>query len=386
MIGTALFTACAGTSRPAQRDKHANVREPAMLMTTQQLSRKIKLVAPEFREDAPERYVVKRGDTLWDIAGRFLKNPARWKEIWYANPQIKNPNLIYPGDILSYTTVGGKRMVQIAGSNSPARNRFTGRRTADGRPIYNVVPSVRVEPLYEPIPTIPKDVIFPFMSKNRVIDPGSLEDYPYVVAQADKGFISLTGRQKIYARSETGFDHQFYEVFREAKPIIDPEVGNVLAVEAIYVGELQLAKEANEDGVAEFVQVDSVNPLYPRDVLIPKEKAPAGEDLYFLPKLPEVSENVEVIRAIGTSGKYSASQFSTLLINAGRFSGVTEGDVFKIVRAKAQMGQGRDGEQFQLPDYEVGVGIVYKVEEDMAYLLVMSANDVIYPGDRLITP
>ncbi|PID66429.1 MAG: hypothetical protein CR975_02885 [Gammaproteobacteria bacterium] len=377
VVSVAMLTACTATSSPNNNLPVRKARAPA----------KIVRIAPEYRQDAPERYVVRRGDTLWGIASRFLKSPARWREIWHANPQIKNPNLIYPGDIISYVTVGGKRKLQVAGSNNPIRSRYTGRKTADGRPIYRVKPGVQTEYVDEPIPTIPKEAVYPFMSKNKVLEPGISSEYPYVVGQQDGSYISLSGRKEIYAKTDDGaFNHEEYDVFRETKPLNDPVTGESLGVEAVYVGHLRLVKNTNEDGVGTFVQTDSVNPLYPKDILIPHEEMVYGGDLNFLPKLAQLNEQAVVVRPIGASGYQNvSSQFGTILINVGS-GGVEPGDVFKVVRAGDRRSTGRDGESFRLPDYEVGVGMVYRTFENSSYALILNAYDTIYPGDRLVTP
>lgn len=381
IVGATLLTACANTNT-TQQPKGAE--KPRALQSAP--LKVIPVAPPEYREDAPNRYVVKRGDTLWGIAGKFLKNPARWKDVWYANPQIKNPNKIYPGDVIAYQTVGGQRMLQVAGSSNPIRGEFAGHRTADGRPVYNVSPSIRDEELSLPIPAVPKSIVYPFMTKNMVMEPGASQAYPYVVGQADGNFIALTGRQKIYAKTDTEFEAELYNVFRESSPINDPVTKEQLGVEAIYVGQLKLIKEANEDGVATFMQTDSVNPLYPDDILIVAEEIEIGADLNFMPKLPDFDDNVIVIRPLGAASPDTASQFSTVLINVGEDDGITEGDVFNIVRAAGQSGVGRDGESFRLPDYEVGMAMVYKTGDNTSYALIMNAYDVVYPGDRLVRP
>lgn len=374
----ALLGACASTSSSDQTQAPKKQAVPAKL---------IPLSPPEYRADAPNRYVVKRGDTLWRIAGMFLKNPGRWKEVWHANPQIKNPNKIYPGDVIAYRSVGGVRKLQVAGSSNPIRGKFTGRRTADGRPVYNLSPSIRTEALSEPIPAVPKEIVYPFMTKNLVLEPGFAQDYPYVVAQADGGFIALTGRPEIYAKSDDdAFNDELYDVFRESDPIKDPVSGEFLGVEATYVGQLKMVKAANEDGIGTFVQTDSVNPLYPKDILIPTAKVEQGGDLNFMPQLPTLDEDAIVIRPMGTMNNSTGSQFSTIIVNVGADDGMQAGDVFKIVRAKPQMGVGRDGQRFRLPDYDVGLAMVYKTYDEISYALIMNAYDVVYPGDRLIRP
>lgn len=373
-----MLSACTATSSPNNTNHNLPVRQtkaPATLVK----------IAPEYRANAPERYVVRRGDTLWGIANLFLKSPARWREIWHANPNIKNPHLIYPGDIISYITVGGKRKLQVAGSKNPRRTKRVGR-TSDGRPVYKLTPGVQTEYVPEPIPTLPKDVVYPFMSKNKVLEPGASSDYPYIVGQQDGGYISLSGRDKVYARTENGeFEYEEYDVYRETKALDNPATGENIGVEAIYVGHLRLVKNANDDGIGTFVQTDSVNPLYPKDILIPYQETPYGGDLNFLPKLAEYSEDAMIVRPIGTTGTQTGSQFSTVLINVGEGEAQL-GDVFKVVRGSQKMGRGRDGESYRLPDYEVAIGMVYRTFENSSYALILSANDTIYSGDRLVTP
>lgn len=377
MVGVAMLTACA--THPATHTK----------VPTRQTTAPAKLInlVPEYRTDAPNRYVVRRGDTLWGISAKFLKHPGQWRKVWHANPQIKNPHLIYPGDVISYVTVGGQRKLQIAGTNNPVRGKYTGKKTSDGRPVYNLSPTVQTEYMDEPIPTIPKQIVYPFMSKNLVLEVGFSEDYPYVVGQADGNYISLSGRREVYARTDEGsFAYEDYDVFREANQLVSPTDGNDLGVEAVYVGRLRLVQPANEDGIGTFVQMDSVNPLYPNDILIPSEEVVYGGELNFLPKLAHFDDDTVVVRPIGTSAHQSGSQFSTILINKGSDDGMETGDVFKIVRAAAQTSKGRNGETFKLPDYEVGIGMVYKTFGSSSYALIMNAYDVVYPGDRIVTP
>lgn len=385
MAGVVLLSACASDRAPKTLEG-ANAPHITAPRTVRAATKNdVNIVADAFRADAPDRYIVQPNDTLWSIAGRFLKNPAYWKAIWHANPQIKNPNKIYPGDIISYVTTNGQRKLQIANAGGDGmRGRRTGK-TSDGRPIYKMIPGIRTEALDLPIPTVPKQVVYPFMTKNLVLEPGFSQDLPYVVNQADSGYISLTTRNQIYAKGDH-FEYDIYNVYREQAPIKDPQSGALLGVEAVYIGQLKMVKPANEDGIATFVQTDSANPLYPKDVLIPAKAEPAGSDLSFFPKISSTDVVPVVIRTLGTNNDKTASQFSTVLINAGRDEDIQTGDVFSVVRAKPQMGKGRNGEVFQLPDYEVGIAIIYKVENNFSYAMIMNATDIIYPNDRFIKP
>lgn len=368
-----LLTACAA-------DKKVEPKPAPETLTTK--SRTVGVTA-EFREDAPQRYIVKSGDTLWGIAGKFLKNPWHWKSIWHANPQIKNPNLIYPGDVVSFTTVGGVKKLQVSGSSNPFRESiYSGKKTADGRPIYTLKPGVQAEELEQPVPAIPRSAVYPFASKNRVMEPGFANDYPYVVGDSGNGFLSQSAQSLVYVKGDE-FDDKEYAVFRETNPIRDPFSNEVLGVEAIYVGDVMMAAEANDDGIASFRLTNSVEPLYKNDVLMPALEAEAGGDLYFTPSLPNEDLEAFVIKPMGNN--LAGSQFQTLMLNVGEGEDVVEGNVFKIKRASGT-GKGRGGETIQLPDFELAIAVVYKVYDNVSYALVMNSFDVIYPGDKAVRP
>lgn len=340
-------------------------------------------VSPEFKSDAPGKYVVRRGDSLWKIAGMYLKNPGRWKEVWHSNPQIKNPNRIYPGDVLALKTMSGKKRVYVKSRPSGSHGKFTGKRTSSGLKIYNVKPTVINQRLEEPLPTFPVSAIAPFIEKNLVVDSSFGDELAYVVGDSSNTYVSLTQRDIIYAKGE--FTQDSYDVYRREDEITDPIDGSNLGYEANYVGELLLVRETNEDGIGTFTQVDKYRPLMPKDVLVPKIEQKAGEPLNVFPSIYDGDEEgLYVVKTIGRS--LTGTQFNTLLVKGGREQGLKAGQVFSIVRGTAQTGVGRNGETIKLPDYEVGLAMVYKTMENMSYVLVMNAYDVIYAKDRLVIP
>lgn len=388
--------------------------KPILACNAQQLLGKA-ATAPQttYRADAPERYVVQRGDTLWGIAGRFLYAPSRWKEIWYANPNIKNPNLIYPGDIISYVTVNGQKRLHVAGSSNPARAKYIGRKTTDGRPIYRLSPTVRVKAISEPIPTIPREVVYPFVTKNRIIDAALFTSAPYVVSPAgnqirrasvffnqpyvespaENSTISLARHPKVFAKG-SNFDSELYDIYRKAEDVYAPiaqesdirRVRKPIGTEAVYVGQLQLIEDANEDGVATLIQIDSVSPLMPNDILVPSPELKVGGDLFFMPQLPQSTDVATILKPLGTTGSQTGSQFNTLLISRGANDGIVEGMVFQVVRVDSTKGKDREGNDIRLPSESVGHVMIYRVYENLSYALVLDATDVIYPGDCLVSP
>jgi hypothetical protein len=164
----------------------------------------------------PTHYVVKKGDTLWDIAGRFLQKPWLWPEIWYVNPQIRNPHLIYPGDRLDLVYVDGKPRLVL--SRGPVK----------------LSPSVRSEPVRQPIPTIPIDHIAPYLSRPYVIDSKDKRlSLPYVLSAADEHLIAGAG-QRLYVKGiHKAPNVDQFDIVRLGDPYRDGETGEILGYEAI---------------------------------------------------------------------------------------------------------------------------------------------------------
>ena len=167
--------------------------------------------AAELRNDHPERYTVQPGDTLWDISARFLEQPWNWPEIWQANPQVANPHLIYPGDVLKLTWVDGE----------PRLSRAT-----DQDREVKLSPEAKETPLDTPIPTIPLESIRSFLSNTRIVDEATLEQAPYIVQGQDRRSISGAG-DRVYARGEAAAGETL-AVFQRGTRHVDPETGEFI--------------------------------------------------------------------------------------------------------------------------------------------------------------
>ena len=131
--------------------------------------------AGALKEDAPDRYIVVPGDTLWSISGRFLKDPWKWPEVWKMNQeQIKNPHRIYPGDVVVLDRSGQEAQLrliqgQVAGAAAAATT-------------VKLSPRTRVEPLKDAaVPAIPPSAIEPFLSRPLVVGETELDDLPFIL-------------------------------------------------------------------------------------------------------------------------------------------------------------------------------------------------------------
>ncbi len=312
--------------------------------------------------DHPDRYVVKRGDTLWDIAARFLRDPWLWPEIWYVNPQIENPHLIYPGDVISLAYIDGKPRLVLE----------RGRRTV------KLSPRVRELPLDEAIPTIPLDAIRPFLSRPRVLGEGEFEAAPYVVASADEHLIAASG-MRVYARGVDQGRGARYAVLRRGEVYRDPDTGEVLGLEAIHVADAEVQRGGDP---AVLVLRRSSRETLPGDRLFP-----VGEDRYtdnFLPRAPERQVQGRIISVF--DGVSRIGQYQVVVLNRGARDGMEPGHVLAVYRAGETIRDPVRKEKVTLPDERAGIVMVFRTFDRVSYALVMSATRAIRVLDRVRNP
>ena len=176
---------------------------------------------PVLNPSHPTTYVVQSGDTLWDIASMFLRDPWFWPEIWQINDQVANPHLIYPGDVLSLAFLddGSPVIFREGGPGNTVR----------------LGPRVRVEPIEDAIPTIPFETLRAFLSRPSIISEPDLDSLPYIVAHRE--FMLGSSGTDAYARGTADATGGFYNLVHAGDPLIDPETGDVLGYEGIYVGD-----------------------------------------------------------------------------------------------------------------------------------------------------
>ncbi|HEY9052679.1 MAG TPA: LysM peptidoglycan-binding domain-containing protein, partial [Gammaproteobacteria bacterium] len=191
------------------------------------------------KADYPREYIVKKGDTLWDISSMFLKDPWYWPEIWQRNPQVENPHLIYPGDILTLIYIDGRPQIRVL---APEEGEDVIRRevTDDaGKKVVKLTPTVRRSSRAAHIPTIPSDAIKQFLSRPKVIAKEELETAPYIVA-SDEAHLILGSDNRVYIRGELDKERVRYSVYRRGDEFVDPETGDALGYEVIYAGEARI--------------------------------------------------------------------------------------------------------------------------------------------------
>lgn len=271
----------------------------------------------ELNEQAPERYTVKKGDTLWDISGRYLKQPWRWPELWgYNKAEIANPHRIYPGDVLVIDRSGAQPRLRVLGKGEEWSTRPGG--------TVKLSPRVRSESLErEAIPAIAPSAINPFLSQPLVTEAGELERAPYIVGTDEERVILGTG-DRAYVSGLGGSPRADWHIYRPGKALIDPDSGEILGTEAEFLGNARVIRSA-EPATVEITR--STKEINSRDRI-----GPASDDsmLSYVPHAPGMPVEARIISAYG--GVAELGQYAIAVINKGRRDGIEEGHVLAVHR------------------------------------------------------
>ncbi len=381
LLSGLLLAACAEPPAP-----YAVVYEPDET-PVQQVQADVKAEIPEpepvetivYEPEYPETYIVQEGDTLWDISTVFLRDPWYWPEIWFKNPQVEDPHLIYPGDTLAIVYIGGERRVQVLargedGSILP--------QTADGLTIVKINPRVRAQPIDASIPSIPIDSIRQLLERPIVVDEETMRNSAYVLSSLDNHLVNSTN-DKLYVRKlDTSTGDGRYQIYRPDRPLLDPITGELLGFEAIYVAESKLLLR----GDPASVRVTNAE----REILRDDRVLPIDNTIFerdFFPKPPSTKvrgEIVALLDAISQTGIYQ-----TIAINLGARDGVETGNLLRIRRTGDVIPDKAEPDprfRVKLPDEDVGMAMIIRSFEKMSYALIMEADFPITASDHVASP
>jgi hypothetical protein len=329
--------------------------------------------------NAPERYTVVKGDTLWDIAGKFLRDPWFWPEIWQVNPQIANPHLIYPGDVISLVYVGGQPRLTLERGGAVASTALP-----PGMSAERLSPHVRVEPLGQAITTIPYDAIAPFLSRPTVLSKDDINGAPYVLAIQGDHIVGGRG-QKIYARGHDDLPGgTSYAVYHVGEPYRDPDTHDVIGYEGIYVGQGQVIRTGDP---STLMLTDSAREAMAGDRLLPVE---VDAPLNFYPSAPSTAVEGRIVAVV--DGLSRIGQYHVVVLNRGAKDGLEQGHVLEIFQSDGVAYDPHTTEHWpgnrrvKLPEERVGLLMVFRVRDDISYALVTQATSEIRVADAVRNP
>lgn len=323
--------------------------------------------------NAPESYVVKRGDTLWGIAKVFLRDPWFWPEIWRVNPQIQNPHLIYPGDTLRLVYIEGKPTIMLQRGD-----------------VARVQPRVRSQPFQGAVTAIPYEAVAAFMSKPSVLTKEQIKAAPYVLATRDL-HVAMSDGDTVYARGFSGPAElgTHYNVVHIGDALVDPDDNRVVGYDGIFTGAGHVTRGGDP---TTLLMTESARETEPGDKLFA-----GGVDvpLDFVPSPPKVKTNGRIISV--SNGVTVIGQYEVVVINRGTSDGLAPGNVLAVysaggvIRDTANKGflNGMTrlaAPKVRLPDERSGTFMVFKTFDHLSYGLIMEATNVIRVADRVENP
>src|SRR5688572_11568948 len=353
------------------------------------------------KPDAPDRYVVVPGDTLWGISQRYTDSPWRWPDLWNLNrDQIRNPHLIYPGYVILLDRERGQ--LSIAGSKPGESTSTTGTPsttpspspapsptttpTSTGPGSTKIGPTVRAESLArQEIPSIPAAAIEPWLSRPLVIEADGLEKGPTIIATQNDQVMVAPG-QSAYVRGIGSSKDDTWFVYRKGNALVDPDTNQTLAYEAIYLGTAQVTRPGDP---ATVTLTSAVQEVAAGDKLV---AAGRPQPVNYAPHAPGGQLKGRVIAIYGGIGKVGeAGPQSVISVNRGKADGVEVGHVLALyslgatVRDTSRKQDDPDA-RIKLPDERAGLAFVFRVFDRISYALIMQITRPVAPLDVVQTP
>lgn len=327
-------------------------------------SRAAKNVETEvFVAEAPDTYTIVRGDTLWGIAGRFLKKPWRWPEIWQVNrDQIRNPHWIYPGQTIVLDRTTGTMRLSNRGAGGTVR----------------LSPQVRVETDREAITSIPQSIIEPFLTQPIVVDSATMRDAPRIVASRER---VVLGRGDVaYVAGITDPSVVSYQLFRPGRPLKDPDTGKVIAWQADYLGAAEVTRQGDP---ATVTITQSKMEIGIGDRLVPAVKTGLVNYMPHAPQKPVSGRIVATYDGVAYAGKNMV-----VALNRGSADGLDTGTVLAIKTFGRTITDRTNGsrETITLPAERNGLMFVFRVFDHISYALITSSVDPVQVGDVFTEP
>ncbi len=317
-------------------------------------------------DNPPDRHIVVRGDTLWGISGKFLQQPWRWPEIWQMNKaEIKNPHLIYPGDVIVLDTSGATPRLRIA------------------KPVASLdakaQPKVHSSVIDQVVPSIPANVIEPFLSQPLVIEPGQHDNVARIVAsQEDRMFMG--NGDTAFATGIPDASVIDWSIFRPGKPLKDPETGEVIGHEAFFLGHAKLIQPGEPAVIRIAIAKEEVGR---GDRMLP---APPANIVAYAPHKPDQEVAARIMSIYGGVNEGGAG--SVVSLNRGKNNGLEVGHVLALFRKRVAVSHDEQTRKVEtpVPEERYALAFVFRVFDRVAYALVVESSKSVIVGDAARNP
>ena len=330
----------------------------------------------KLQDNPPARYTVQRGDTLWGISSRYLKNPWKWPEVWGMNKdEIKNPHLIYPGDVIILDLSGATPRLRLEGVPDGGLSRWYGYELQ----VSKLEPRMRTRALAGAIPTIPARDIDAFLSRSLVVEPDAMALAPKIVSGL-KNRVVLSANDTAYAVGIQQGKGNHWNVYRPGRFLQDPDTNEMLGREAVFVGDVE---------VESFGQVSALRIVHATQEVTNGDRltvSTAPPALPYVPRAPSKKIRGKVIA--GASDTLSEfGPLAMVILNRGARDGLETGQVLGVFRNLGKVAPGLvGGESLPMPLQEYGLLMVYRVFNKVSFALVMNATEPVNVRDIVANP
>ena len=361
-------------------------------------------------ENAPEEYVVVKGDTLWDISSIFLEQPWLWPQLWRLNPDITNPHLIYPGDVLKlvYDEQGEPMLVidepeiieepEVIEEVVEVPEEVV---VIKEKPSFNWSPKIRQTAKKTPINTLPLEVIAPYLRYDNMFNEAQLKNLPYVIG-SDDGYKSSVTDFKVYVNGDLPVA-KTYAIYTKGAEVIDPETEESLGYSMKLAGTGQVLKTGDiASKIPSTITVNSAT----QEIRAGSYVVPINDGqlypAYFTMEAADKSINGSIISA--SSGGREFGKLEVVMINRGKVDKVKQGNVLSIYRKSPSVVDTSDGPMnsieasawnrlgkidnfdYDMPIESLGKMMVFKVYENTSMALILTTSKPARLNDSVAAP
>ncbi len=345
--------------------KILNSLKIVLLITALAVSAAASAASVELADNHPVDYTVVKGDTLWDIAGKFLKEPWRWPEIWRQNDYIKNPDLIYPGDRLVLRYKDGQPYLEHLSSRERA-----------ARKVVKMSPAVYIEKLDNAIPVIPPQVIMAFLEDRQLVEKRSQDKLAYVTEGINHEVV-LGALSDMYVRKIDGAVGSRFKIIRMRGALIDPATKQILGYETEVLGEAEMLRPGDP---AKMHIVKANKEINQGDRLVPAVKKLTLP--YFHPKAFREPISMSILGAVSEMSEYGPGDVVTL--SAGSDQGLEPGHVLQTMRDRGVQRDPVTKEKYKMPIERSGIVMIFKTYGKISYGLIMRSNQGVVVSDKVV--
>lgn len=342
-------------------------------------------------DNAPQSYTVQKGDTLWAISGRFLKDPWRWPDVWRFNrEQIKNPHLIYPGDVVRLDYVDGQPRLSLARGGAQGAG-------GSGNTI-RLSPEVRATPRdREAVPSIPPGDIEPFLTKALVTGPAGLSDAAEIIAGRNRERVVRGEGDRVYVVGLDPKAGDLWYIYRPAGPIRSFDLSESLGNQYRHLGTARVERFGE---VSTVVIENALEEIMIGDRLVP---APRETIVNFVPHAPTRDVDGRIISTLRDTVEMGRG--SIVIIDQGAREGIDVGTVLAVYRGVPPIPDPRPNtevpvfvrffdnttlwrpDQFlDVPEERVGLMFVFRVFDRVSYAILLNTTDPVQVGDLIRKP